>query len=109
MVGCEVRSGVALKAASAKSIAPSQIALAEKICILSRNCHVKLSALIAGVIVVVVDWKNSASASPQNQLQLAECTCRKSGMVGCEVLQGVAPKSLLKVRLRCKAGHALRG
>jgi len=28
-----------------------------KICIRSRSCHVKLSALIAGVIVVVVDWK----------------------------------------------------
>jgi len=28
-----------------------------KICIRSRSCHVKRSALIAGVIVVVVDWK----------------------------------------------------
>jgi len=26
--------------------------------------------------------------------------------VGCDVLQGVAPKSLLKVRLRCKTSHA---
>jgi len=26
---------------------------------------------------------------PQNQLHLAECTCRKSCMVGCDVLQGV--------------------
>ena len=47
------------------------------------------SALIAGVIVVIVDWKNSASAAPQNQLQLAECTCRKSCVVGCDVLSGV--------------------
>ena len=30
------------------------------------------SALIAGVIVVMADWKNSASAAPQNQLHLAE-------------------------------------
>jgi len=46
------------------------------------------SALIAGVIVIVVDWKNSATAAPQNQLHLAECTCRKSCMVGCDVLRG---------------------
>ena len=46
-------------------------------------------------------------ASPQNQLHLAECTCRKSCMVGCDVLRGVGTKSLLKVRLRCKACHAL--
>ena len=42
------------------------------------------SALIAGVIVVMADWKNSATAAPQNQLHLAECTCRKSCMVGCD-------------------------
>jgi len=26
---------------------------------------------------------------PQNQLHLAECTCRKSCMVGCDVLRGI--------------------
>ena len=36
------------------------------------------SALIAGVIVIVVDWKNSASAPPQNQLHLAECIAEKA-------------------------------
>ena len=45
-------------------------------------------------------------SAPQNQLHLANCTCRKSCMVGCEVVSGVASKSLLKVRVRCKAGHA---
>jgi len=49
---------------------------------------------------------NSATAAPQNQLQLAECSCRKSCMVGCEVPTGLATKSLLNVRLRCKASHA---
>jgi hypothetical protein len=29
------------------------------------------------------------TAAPQNQLQLAECTCRKSCMVCCGVLRGV--------------------
>ena len=53
------------------------------------------SALIAGVIVVIVDWKNSASAAPQNQLHLAECTCRKSGMVGCDVIRGVGALKVL--------------
>jgi len=91
--------------------------------------HEIASVLIAGVVVVVVDWKNSASAAPQNQanciaqkfarwaamwpqlkvrlrckashasnsataapqnqLQLAECTCRKSCMVGCDVPRGL--------------------
>jgi len=41
---------------------------------------------------------NSATAAPQNQLQLAECTCRKISLkicvVGCEVLRGVAPEVL---------------
>ena len=63
-----------------------------KTCILSRSCHVKqetASPLIAGVIVVMADWKNPASATPQNQLQLAECTCRKRCMVGCGVICGV--------------------
>ncbi len=46
---------------------------------------------------------------PQNQLQLAECSRLKICTVGCEVRSGVASKSLLKVRLRCKACHALRG
>jgi len=32
---------------------------------------------------------NSASSAPQNQLQLAECTCRKSCVVGCGVLRGL--------------------
>ena len=40
--------------------------------------------------------------SPQNQLHSAECTCRKSCMVDCDVRSGVASKSLLKVRLRCR-------
>jgi len=31
---------------------------------------------------------NTASAPPQNQLHLAECTCRKRCMVGCGVLCG---------------------
>jgi len=46
---------------------------------------------------------NSASAAPQNQLQLAECTCRKSCVVGCDALQGVAPKSLLKVKVQVQS------
>ena len=41
------------------------------------------------VIVVMADWKNSATAAPQNQLHLAECSCRKSCVVGCEVICGV--------------------
>jgi len=47
---------------------------------------------------------------PQNQLHPAECTCRKSCQkfawwaAGCYA--GFASKSLLKVRLRCKARHA---
>ena len=36
---------------------------------------------------------------PQNQLHLAECTCRKSCM-------WAAMRPLLKVRLMCKARHA---
>jgi len=32
--------------------------------------------------------------------------CRKSCVVGCEVLSGVGIKSQLKVRLMCKAYHA---
>jgi len=32
---------------------------------------------------------HSASATPQNQLHLAECTCRKRCMVGCDVRSGV--------------------
>ncbi len=63
------------------------------------------SALIAGVIVVVVDWKNSASAAPQNQLQFAECSCRKRCMWVAMCYAGLVAKSLLKVRLRCKACH----
>ena len=47
------------------------------------------SVLIAGAIVVMADWKNSASASPQNHLHLANCSCRKSCVVGCGVLRGV--------------------
>jgi hypothetical protein len=44
---------------------------------------------------------NSASLhAPQNQLQLAECTCRKSCrkscVVGGDVLSGVAPEVLAK-------------
>jgi len=31
---------------------------------------------------------------PQNQLHLAECSCRKSCMVGCEVLRWLAPNVL---------------
>ena len=42
-----------------------------------------------------------ASAAPQNQLHLAECTCRKSGGLRCDMRF-----LLLKVRLRCKACHA---
>ena len=46
-----------------------------------------------------------ASASPQNQLQLAECTCRKSCwkicVVCCDVICGVAPK---KVRSKLGLG-----
>ena len=34
---------------------------------------------------------------------------RKSCVVGCEVVCGGGPESLLKVRLMCKARHALRG
>jgi hypothetical protein len=30
---------------------------------------------------------HSASATPQNQLHLAECTCSKSGVVGCDALR----------------------
>jgi len=41
--------------------------------------------------------RNTASAAPQNQ---ANCTCRKSCVVGCEVLSGVAPKSPLKVKVQ---------
>ena len=41
---------------------------------LSRNCHVKLSALIAGVIVVMADWKNSASRS----LRKINCTLQNA-------------------------------
>jgi len=44
------------------------------------------SALIAGVMVVMADLKNAASASPQNQ---ANCTRQKICTVGCDVLQGV--------------------
>ena len=57
-----------------------------------------LSALIAGVIVVVVDWKNSATAAPQNQLHraLAECTRLKICTVGCEALRGVGIKKFAK-------------
>ena len=33
-----------------------------------------------------------ATASPQNQLQLAECSCRKRCVVGCDVRSGVAPE-----------------
>jgi len=87
--------------------------------------------------VVVVDWKNSATAAPQNLLHLAECTCRKSCVVCCDVLRGIpfcsaaptplpqhrkikqiapaqkfawwaAMRPLLKVRHRRKPCHALR-
>ena len=46
--------------------------------------------------------------SSAKSIAVAECTCKKkkSCMVGCDVLRGVASKSQLKVRLRCKACHA---
>ena len=43
--------------------------------------------------------RHSASATPQNQLQLAECTCRKGCMVGCEVICGG-----LQLKVRSKLG-----
>jgi len=58
--------------------------------------HEIASVLIAGVVVVVVDWKNSASAAPQNQ---ANCIAQKFA-------RWAAMWPQLKVRLRCKAGHA---
>ena len=53
------------------------------------------SALIAGVIVIVVDWKNSASSAPQNQLHL----CRMH-------LQKKVLKNLRWWAARCYAGLA---
>ena len=43
-------------------------------------------ALIAGVIVIVVDWKNSASAASAKSSKLQR---PKICVVGCDVLQGV--------------------
>jgi len=45
--------------------------------------------------------------APQNQLQLAECIAEKAAWWVAMCYAGSASKSLLKVRLRCKAGHAL--
>jgi len=78
VVGCEVRSGVASKSLL-------------KVRLRCKACH----ALPC-----------EDRQPPQNQLQFAECTCRKSCVVRCDVLRGVASKSPLKIRLRCKACHA---
>ena len=42
----------------------------------------------------------------RNQLHLAECTCRKSGMWAAMCYAGLASKGMLNVRLKCKACHA---
>ena len=85
-----------------------QIALVEKAARWAARCYagLALKALSSNCFATSLSPRNTASAAPQNQLQLANCTCRKSCMVCCDVPCGVASKSLLKIRLRCKAGHA---
>ena len=48
-------------------------------------------------------FRDALNAPPQNQLQLAECTCRKKSCMW------AAMRPLLKVKLRCKDRLALRG
>ena len=82
MVGCDVRSGVASKSLL-------------KIRLRCKAGHAS----------------NSASAAPQNQLHLAECTCRKSCVVGCDVLReklglGAKPEMPKNVRHSLHASNS---
>jgi len=95
---------------AAKSIAPCRMHLQKN---QLKNLHGGLRGAMRGWCTKsLLKVKVQVQSQPRHQLRIR--TSAKSSklqrpkicMVGCDVISGVASKSLLKLRLRCKACHA---
>jgi len=92
-----VRHSIPLRASNSAPAAPqNQLHLAnasqKKSARWAAMCHASkemASALIAGVIVVVADWKNSAFRGSAKSIAVCLQDALAEKVVGCEVVRGV--------------------